>query len=108
MDPIEPWYNKDMAQFMCELLVLYDVSLCPRDLTAILVQSIIDYGRDAIAVIGFLLCARMVFRWGRCDVPGESEWLVGLAGRAIRRADEYLLSEHVGDFNLLQLVQDIA
>jgi hypothetical protein len=43
MDPEEPWFNKDMIQFLCELLVLRDVSTCPHDLVASLIQVPLAY-----------------------------------------------------------------
>ncbi len=94
---------------MTLLLLAVDPACCSLDLAAVLVQSVVDFGRDAVAVIGFLLCMRRVHGWGRGAVcADETGWLLSLAGRALQRADAYLLSEHVGDFSLAQLVHDLV
>eukprot|EP00051_Salpingoeca_urceolata_P011544 m.143246 g.143246 ORF g.143246 m.143246 type:complete len:190 (+) comp17162_c0_seq1:382-951(+) len=102
----EPWYRKDMTQLLCECLLFFDVTYRQQELIAILIQSVIDFGRDAMATIAFLLCCRAFWRHGRADTAfAETDWLVGAAARAIQRANEYLMSEFVGQVSLLELVQ---
>eukprot|EP00929_Paragymnodinium_shiwhaense_P092351 TRINITY_DN5221_c0_g1_i1.p3 TRINITY_DN5221_c0_g1~~TRINITY_DN5221_c0_g1_i1.p3 ORF type:complete len:195 (+),score=60.54 TRINITY_DN5221_c0_g1_i1:65-649(+) len=104
----EPWHGKDLFQLLCELLLVQDISRLQQEVIAALVEAVIVFGRDATTVIAFLLCMRARYAWGRATQVEESKWLAEIGVKAIRRGEEYLASEHVGELQLAQIVAGVA
>jgi hypothetical protein len=105
---VEPWFHKDVVQLVCELLVLEDCSPFPHELAAVLLELVLIFGLDGITLIAFCL----LLRWkglGRSQIcPGETQSLHALAMSCLQHANNYLLSEHVGDLSLAELVASLS
>lgn len=104
----EPWHGKDLFQLLCELLLVEDISRLQKEVQAVLLEAVIVFGRDATTVIAFLLCMRARYQWGRAAQIEESKWLAEVGVKAIRRGEEYLASEYVGELQLQQIVAGLA
>merc|ERR1712070_1366218 len=100
----EPWHGKDLFQLLCELLLAEDISRLQQEVQAVLIEAVIVFGRDASTVIAYLLCMRARYQWGRAAQVEESKWLAEIGVKAIRRGEEYLASEYVGELQLSQIV----
>eukprot|EP00045_Choanoeca_perplexa_P002465 m.24596 g.24596 ORF g.24596 m.24596 type:complete len:193 (-) comp11534_c0_seq1:1492-2070(-) len=107
-DP-EPWYHKDILQLLSELLLFDDTEYLQQDIAAVVVQLIITFGLDGIALLGFTLCLRIQYHVGRAmEFPVESAALLNLCLRALAHANDYLCSESVGHVNLAELIMSLA
>ena len=108
-DTAEPWYTKDMVQLLAELVLFTDLStLVPQVVTAIFVQTIIDFGHDGLVTIAWLLCLRLFYGNGRYEFTEEGQWVTGAVVQSYARCTEYLLSDQAGDLQLIDLVRDLA
>merc|ERR1711939_271403 len=104
----EPWYEKDVLQLLCEVVLLRDLSTMQQETLAIVIQSVVDFGRDAMATIAFLLVMRVVWGLGRAATAAEeTQWVVQACLKGIERANEYLVSEHAGSLRLQDLLQNL-
>eukprot|EP00053_Salpingoeca_punica_P000984 m.31358 g.31358 ORF g.31358 m.31358 type:complete len:195 (+) comp10712_c0_seq2:341-925(+) len=108
--PVESefWQHKDAVQILCEALLFVDVTEVQQNVTAVLIAVVLEYGRDGIGLIAFLMCLRGVYRCGtRAALVSETVWLSSLAERCIQYAYQYLTSEYAGDCSLVDLVRGL-
>ena len=112
--------------------MLDDLAQVPRQVvSAFVIQGILLFGLDVMAVVGFCLCLRRGYGFGLGsseahqqqvdqEIPeGEAQlagsqqceeetlWLCSLAFASIERANEYLISEHVGSLDLADLLEGL-
>lgn len=89
---LQQWQSKDVFQLLTELIINVDLSCIQCELIATLAQAVLIFGRDASALICFLLCMRAAFGWGRGAMcQDETRWLSIWAVEAIQRTEAALI-----------------
>ena len=81
-------WAQDVVRLLCELMVFCDLTYCRVEATAMLVEAVIVFGRDAQALFGLLLCLRAMYGVGRSAVVEETAWVHHMALAALARALE--------------------
>lgn len=104
----EAWHSKDAFQLACELLAMSELGGLQNEVVGMIIGYVTTFGLDGIAIVAFFVALRAKYSLGRGgDSPDETEWLAGATMMCVTRANEYLISEHVGDANLLDLARDL-
>lgn len=96
---------QDVAQLLAEVMLFADLQPLQLETKAAMLQAILSFGLDAIALLGFNLCLRCHYGVGRSFAGEETQWLADAAGTVIAHASGYLLSGMVGDLSLGQLLE---
>ncbi len=64
-----------------------------------------------VEVLSFFLSSiifRSLYNLGRAGDVAETQWILEAISRVFQRSFEYLMSEHVGEMTLYDLVRDIV
>ena len=103
------WSQKSLFQLCFELLCQQSQSgLLEAEIKTILVQAVISFGRDASALIGFLLAGLAAFGWGGHIDATQSASTAQIAINCVNHAEAYLVSEYVGELSLQQILSQLA
>lgn len=97
-------------QLICELFLFEDLEYLYQDIAAIVVELVVTFGIDGIALLAFTLGLRLQYSVGsRANTfPAESATLAECALRALAHANEYLLSDMAGQLDLTNLVATMS
>ncbi len=85
----EAWFQKDASQLLCEILLLRDLSFLKAEALIAIIASVIIFGNDGVAAIGFIMSFRLAWGHGRAADINETMWLAGAVDKGINRAKEY-------------------
>eukprot|EP00123_Amoebidium_parasiticum_P021629 comp70807_c0_seq1/m.48114 comp70807_c0_seq1/g.48114 ORF comp70807_c0_seq1/g.48114 comp70807_c0_seq1/m.48114 type:complete len:194 (-) comp70807_c0_seq1:92-673(-) len=103
----EPWYSKDMVQTLAEIFLMRDLQPITREIKALIVELVVDFGLDGMASVAFFLALRLKYGVGRGEEMSAKEegiWLAGASWEGIQRAVEYIYSDRVGELSLCELL----
>lgn len=99
---------QDVAALLCQLLLFTPLETQQATLLAVVMDAVLAFGTDGLAVVALCLALRLHYDVGRAaEAPAESQWLAGAVPTAMRHAISFLLSDKIGDVRLAGLVRSL-